>query len=107
MNKKPLAGKGPRSSSGAGRTAVVGNQGGEQLLRKQLVQAKSELADVQEELKEKHNLYLQALGQRDAGDQKLAGAKETLGRFEARVAAGIKEAVAKKVELLMREKKKN
>lgn len=34
MNKKPLAGKGPRSSSGAGRTAVVGNQGGEQLLRK-------------------------------------------------------------------------
>lgn len=52
-------------------------------------------------------MYLQALGQRDAGDQKLAGAKETLARFEARVAAGIAAGTAKTKEELERVKKDN
>ena len=72
-----------------------------------MIQARAELADVQEELREKHNLYLQALGQRDAGDQKLAGAKETLARFEARVSAGIAAGVAKEKDALNKVKKEN
>jgi hypothetical protein len=108
MNSKPKSGKGPRASSGGGRLlAAVGNKVGDQMLRQQLIQARAELADVQEELREKHNLYLQALGQRDAGDQKLAGAKETLARFEARVKSGIDAGTAKTKEELEKLKKEN
>lgn len=47
--------------------------------------ARAEIADLQEELQEKNNLYLNAIKERDAGVEKLNNAKESLNRFEALV----------------------
>jgi hypothetical protein len=54
-------------------------------LRQQLVQARAEIADLQEDLQEKNNMYMNAIKERDAGVESITNAKESLNRFEARV----------------------
>ena len=66
-----------------GRQAQSSGQGADAArLRQQLVHARAEIADLQEELQEKNNLYLNAIKERDAGTEKLNSAKESLNRFE-------------------------
>ena len=54
-------------------------------LRQQLVHAKTQISDLQDELREQNNLYLNAIKERDSGIEKLNSAKESLNRFEALV----------------------
>lgn len=57
--------------------------------------ARAEIADLQEELQEKSNLYLNAIKDRDAGAEKLSHAKESLSRFEALVKQQVDRAMEK------------
>jgi hypothetical protein len=62
------------------------------------VHARAEIADLQEELQEKNNLYLNAIKERDAGVEKLNNAKESLNRFEALVTQQVDRAMTKERE---------
>ena len=64
-------------------------------LRQQLVQARAEIADLQEDLQEKNNLYMNAIKERDAGVESLTNAKENLNRFEALVKQQVERAMEK------------
>jgi Ca2+-binding EF-hand superfamily protein len=64
-------------------------------LRQQLVHARAEIGDLQEELQEKNNLYLNAIKERDAGAERLNNAKESLNRFEALVKQQVDRATDK------------
>lgn len=57
--------------------------------------ARAEVGDLQEELQEKNNLYLNAIKERDAGAEKLNNAKESLNRFEALVKQQVDRAMDK------------
>jgi len=59
------------------------------------VHARAEIADLQEELQEKNNLYLNAIKERDTGVEKLNNAKESLNRFEALVKQQVDKAMEK------------
>ena len=80
--------------------------GAEQRLRQQLVQARSEIADLQEELQEKNNLYLSTIKERDAGADQLQNAKESLNRFEALVKQQVDRAQEKERKQFADTKKK-
>ena len=80
--------------------------GAEQRLRQQLVQARSEIADLQEELQEKNNLYLSTIKERDAGAEQLQNAKESLNRFEALVKQQVDRAQEKERKQFADTKKK-
>ena len=64
-------------------------------LRQQLVHARAAVADLQEELREKSILYLNAIKERDAGVEKLNNAKDSLNRFEALVKQQVDRAMDK------------
>jgi len=64
-------------------------------LRQQLVQARAEIADLQEDLQEKNNMYMNAIKERDAGVESLTNAKESLNRFEALVKQQVERAMEK------------
>lgn len=96
--QKPL--KGGRGGAGSvGRAGPSGGgaaAGGDAArLRQQLVHARAEIADLQEELQEKNNLYLNAIKERDTGAEKLNNAKESLNRFEALVKQQVDRAMDK------------
>jgi len=64
---KSNKGAGNRTTS-AGRPHGGGGAGGDAgRLRQQLVHARAKIADLQEELQEKSNLYLNAIKERDTG----------------------------------------
>jgi len=92
--------KGARGPGSVGRaTAGGGGAGGDAARqRQQLVHARAEIADLQEELQEKNNLYLNAIKERDAGVEKLNNAKESLNRFEALVTQQVDRAMTKERE---------
>ena len=93
MNK----GKGNRTTSmGRGPGGVAGADAAR--LRQQLVQARAEIADLQEDLQEKNNMYMNAIKERDAGVESITNAKESLNRFEARVKQQVDRAMAKERE---------
>ena len=85
------------TSAGKAQPLAVagGAQGDMARLRQQLVHAKAEIADLQEELQEKNNLYLNAIKERDTGVEKLNNAKESLNRFEALVKQQVDRAMEK------------
>jgi chromosome segregation ATPase len=64
-------------------------------LRQQLVHARAEIADLQEELQEKNNLYLNAIRERDAGIEKLNNAKKSILDFEQVVKRQVDKAMDK------------
>lgn len=92
--------KGARGPGSVGRaTAGGGGAGGDAARqRQQLVHARAEIADLQEELQEKNNLYLNAIKERDGGVEKLNNAKESLNRFEALVTQQVDRAMTKERE---------
>ena len=96
--QKPL--KGARGPGSVGRAAAGGGGAGGDAARQrqQLVHARAEIADLQEELQEKNNLYLNAIKERDAGVEKLNNAKESLNRFEALVTQQVDRAMMKERE---------
>ena len=54
-------------------------------MKQQLVHAKQQITDLQEELQEQNNLYLNVIKERDSCLEKLNNAKESLNRFESLV----------------------
>ena len=95
------AATGSRAGSSVGRQAQSTGAGAADAarLRQQLVHARAEIADLQEELQEKNNLYLNAIKERDAGAEKLNNAKESLNRFEALVKQQVDRAMDKERKL--------
>jgi len=89
--------KGARGPGSVGRATTGGGGAGGDAARQrqQLVHARAEIADLQEELQEKNNLYLNAIKERDAGTEKLNNAKESLNRFEALVTQQVDRAMKK------------
>lgn len=64
-------------------------------LRQQLVHARAEIADLQEELQEKNNLCLNAIRERDAGVEKLNNAKQSILDFQQVVKRQVDKAMEK------------
>ena len=81
------------ASKSRGRGASAGGGGDAARLRQQLVHAKTEIADLQEELQEQTNLYLNAIKEKDAGAEALRTAKESLARLSATVKAAVDRAL--------------
>lgn len=81
VNRTTSAGRGVPPVSG-GSTGLGADAA---RLRQQLVHARAEIADLQEELQEKNNLYLNAIKERDGTAEQLTNAKDSLNRFEALV----------------------
>jgi len=82
--------------------------GGEILrLRKELVHAKSQITDLQEELQEKTTLYIQAINDRDQYREKLNNAKESISKVEIIVESKVKMALEKERMQLAKLKEDN
>ena len=77
------------------RTQTMGGGGDAGKLRQQLVQARSQMSDLEEELQEKNGLYQTAIQERDAGKARVAQAEEALGNVEALVAAKVAQVRSK------------
>ena len=70
------------------------SDGGEVLrLRKELVHARAQIADLQEELEEKANLYIKAIADRDQFREKLNNAKESISKVESIVESKVRLAL--------------
>lgn len=63
-------------------------------LRQQLIHAKKQIKDLEEELQDQNQQYLAAIKERDAGAEKLKNAKESMSRFDALVKAQVERAMA-------------
>ena len=63
-------------------------------LRQQLIHAKKQIKDLEEELQDQNQQYLQAIKERDEGAEKLKNAKESMSRFDALVKAQVDRAMA-------------
>ena len=90
------ANKGNRTASAVGRGGAGGGGGAGAdagRLRQQLVHARAQISDLEEELQEKNNLYLAAIKDRDAGAAQLSNAKESLQRFDALVKEQVQRAM--------------
>lgn len=64
-------------------------------LRQQLVQARSQISDLEEELQEKNNLYQAAIQDRDTGKARVEQAEEALGNVEHLIKAKVDQARSK------------
>jgi hypothetical protein len=60
----------------------AGGEGEIMRLRKELVHSRAQIADLQEELEEKANLYIKAIADRDQYREKLSNAKESISKVE-------------------------
>ena len=63
-------------------------------LRQQLIHAKKQIKDLEEELLDQNQQYLSAIKERDAGTEKLKNAKESMSRFDALVKTQVERAMA-------------
>lgn len=78
------------------RGTSAGGEGSEILrLRKELVHARTQIADLQEELEEKANLYIKAIADRDQYREKLGSAKDSISKVESIVESKVRLALEK------------
>ena len=80
---------------GGGTTSAASSQTDAAKLKQLLYRARAEIADLQEELQEKNNLYLTAIKERDAGTERLTNAKDSLNRYEALIKQQVDKAMAR------------